>query len=229
MKYPLICKVGRATAVLSLYSCLLLLLAGCSASTPDNEPKEVTKASLTVSAADQLQLLKDAEEAYEKELYTIARENFQKLHNSYALGPYAEFAQIKIADSYFIQGQYSSAATAYEGFIKEHPASVSLEYALTMAGRSFQLSNHGVGKDPSSLTRALEFYNRVISDYPTGIYSREVSQYQQEVRITLAQHDESLLNFYHKTGQDAAYAKRLVEYKDKWQDLIAQGLVELPE
>ena len=204
----------------------LLLLGGCSATTPENEATEVTKASLTVSAAAQLQLLKDAQESYEKELYTVARENFEKLRNSYPLGPYAEFAEIKIADSHYVQGQYSSAAAKYENFVKEHPASASLEYALIMAARSFQLSNRGIGRDPSSLNRALEFYNRVITDFPLGVYKQDAAQFRIETMVLLAQHERKLLEYYRRNNSEAAYSSRLSEFKIRWKELIRVGLVD---
>jgi outer membrane protein assembly factor BamD len=209
-----------------LISLCLLALAGCSSTGSENEPKEVVKASLTVSTTDQLRLLKEAQEAFEKELFTLARDAFEKLKNSYPLGPYAEFADIKIADSYFAQGQYSSAATRFESFIKEHPASASFEYALMKAGRSFQLSNKGVGRDPSSLLRALEYYSKLIDQYPQGTYYQEAVRFKAETRVSLAEHERSVLQYYRKNGYDAAYEKRSAEFKAKWSDLVRQGLVQ---
>lgn len=199
----------------------LLALTGC-ASTPPAEPEAAEIPLDTVTAVDTPEeaLLAEAKRYYASELYTVARESFKSLAASYALGAYAEFAEIKAADAYFETNEFDVARTMYTDLMQNRPASRALPYLLFRAGRSFQLSHRGVGRDPAALEKALEFYDRLIATYPTSVYTDAARAHRLEVVRDLGQSERVVADFYARRQNLPAVAAREATIDQKWSPLM---------
>lgn len=207
---------------LLLLAFLCLAVAACGMGKSSPLPSEIPTApgsdEINQISVDtpQEELLVKAKKLYSVGLYTGAREAFEALRDGYPFGPYAEYAEIKIADCNFYVREYSSAALLYEEFTKNHPASTSLAYALLQAGRSNQLTNSAVGRDNAPLEKALVFYQDLLKRYPNSLYAESARRGIGEVEVALAEYERMVMSFYQHQEKQAAYEARRVAFEERW-------------
>lgn len=175
----------------------------------------------------EMELLESAKRMYAARLFTIARENFEALRDGYPLGPYTEFAEIKIADCYFESHDYESAAKAYEEFVKEHPASPSLPYVMMRAGRSNQLAFKGIGRDTQPLQHAVEIYDHLIKTYPNTVYAESARTLKVECLELLSESEQFIADFYRRTGKEISADARESVVQLKWAPMIKIARAEM--
>lgn len=155
--------------------------------------------------ADIVQL---AKQLYAAGLYSVAQDSFESLRETYPLSPYAELAEIKLADAEYEGRKYDVAALRYEEFVKNHPASPSSPYVLLRAGRSHQLSFGGLGRDIAPLEKAIAVYDRLLKSYPDSNYALTAVAHREEAIQLIAEYERSVGRFYEKQGfEDAARAR----------------------
>lgn len=212
-----------------LYSLILVALCSACSSKSKDEPKELKKDSLTNTDSSQEQLLANAKNYYVKDLKSVAVNSFTSLKNNFPLGPYSEFAEIKEADSRFFIHEFKEAAPLYEQFVKRHPASEIVPYALMMAGYAYQLTYSGLGRDTEPLENALKFYNRVDKQFPNSPYAFGVKKLKRKVIEQLAAHEDLIIQYYEKQQLDDAVAARENEYSNKWSKEIQEAKKEESE
>ena len=197
-----------------------LLLAACSSSTENQEPKELVNAKQANVDAPQAELMDAGKRFYLKGLYSVSRESFESLKNSYPLGPYAEYAEIKTADSHFEMREYETAALLYENFVKDHPGSAALPYMLLMAGMSHQLSYGGLGRDPQPLEKSLQFYDRLAASYPRSPYAKSSLAMKKKVVQQLMAQQRLVIDFYRRREVPKAASARKDEYQRQWPEKL---------
>lgn len=218
-----IASMNRLTPTLCL---TFLLLIGCSSSKTPDEPKEIkeessSETSISLDTPEQT-LLEDGKRYFDRELYSLARENFQALKSAYPTSQYAEFAEIKIADCLFETGDYPEAAKNYEDFTKQRPAASAAPYMLFKAGRSYQLAHRGVGRDSQPLEKSREIFDQLLANYPQSNYDVQARAYRKEVVDKLAAHEQRIGRFYEKTGVEEASRARAKYFDDKWVPVIKE-------
>ncbi len=203
---------------LSLWrSCPLIVIAfsiflGCGSSSPEiTGPREVVKASLPVADESERELLNQAQQHYERGLYSVARERFQTLRNSYPDGVFAEYALLKVADSQFFAGAFSEAVPAYEEYITTYPGALAVPYALYQQARSSMVSIKGAGRDTAPIEKAVELLDRLRASYPNSPFARQAIEFKNEALEILAMQDQMIGSFYEK--QDELGAARYRESK----------------
>lgn len=197
-----------------------LMLAGCSSKTDSQEPKELVNPKQASVDAPQGELLDTAKRFYLRRLHSVSRESFESLKNTYPLGPYAEFAEIKTADAHFETREYETAALLYENFVKDHPASRALPYALLMAGRSQQLAYGGLGRDTQPLEKSLQFYERLAIGYPQSPYAKSALQLKEGVIQQLMAHQRFVVDFYRRRNAEKAVTAREEQFRQQWPPVL---------
>lgn len=203
-----------------------LALAACSSSTPSEPtPTEIKVSDKELRDAPEEVLLIEGKRLYRAGLYSVAQESFDSLRLNYPNSPYAEFAEIKVADSHFETRDFQAAAGLFEDFLKNHPASQAVPYALLRAGRSYQLVNQGVGRDTAPLEKALELYERVIREYPNTVYAQEARSFRESTRQVLADYERFVMDFYKKQANEKALLARQKAFDARWKDIPLQDKV----
>lgn len=199
----------------------LLALPGCSTS-KDGTATELQPEKDAVVDGTEDELLQKGKEMYAAGRYVLAKDTFHSLRQAFPLGPYAEFADIKAADSQFALAFYDEAAVHYEEILKDRPSTKAADYILLMAGRSNQLANKGTGRDPKSLERARQFYERLIREYPSSMYADTAKNFLTETLTSLAEHHEQVLDYYSRSGNEDAYETRKKEFEQEWLGHLAR-------
>ncbi len=208
-----------------LFLVLLNACLGCSGSSDPAPEEEATQLfeseakaiGLSVDTPEHV-LFERATRFYESGLYPEAMEVFQLLKDGYPFGPYAEFSEVKLADCSFQNTDYTTAATRYEEFVKQHPGSDSTEYAAMQIGRSYQLAHKGLGRDSSVLEKALTNYDVFLKKYPNSPYRYGVGKFRDETVKSIVETERLVIAFYKKLGKDAASAAREESIRARWGD-----------
>lgn len=210
--------------VLILFPLASLILTSCSSSETAEpaQPTELRETDAPTVDTPEAQLFHEAKRLYRAGLYSVAVDSFESLRVNYPLSTYVEFAEIKIADARFESRDFGAASAAYEEFVKSHPASSTTPYAILMAGRSFQLTNRGVGRDIASLERAKEFYARLIEQHPSSFYARQARNYLREVSAAIADHEKFIMEFYRRKSNARAVEARSKVYEQKLIPAVAK-------
>jgi outer membrane protein assembly factor BamD len=219
----------RFSAILFKSFCaaaFLLPLTACSSSkaTPEPEATEVKLSDAELRDAPEGVLFNDARRLYKAGLYSVSVESFDSLRLNYPNSPYAEFAEIKVADGNFETKEFATAANQYEEFVKNHPISPNVPYMLFRAGRSHQLLNRGVGRDVAPLKKALELYKRVLTNHPDSIYASEAKLRYDEVLSQIAAHEKFVMDFYKKQNNEKALQARQQKFEREWAHLNLKNL-----
>ena len=212
----------RLTVAL-LLSWLIIFSVGCSTEADPEPPlEELTAESAITSNKAETELLALAQKYYENQLYAIARDSFQALIDTYPLTRWREFAEIKIADSLFESGEYPEAAQSYKAFVDAHPASDSNSYMLTQLGRCYKLQYRGVGRDIGYLQEGMKYFSELEKKFPQHAYGALAREYRFELEKLMAEHEMSIISYYKKQGETAAYEARLAAYNETWKPILEQ-------
>lgn len=195
-----------------------LLVANCSSSStpkPDEESavKEIPINGKPTLEGSEKELFTSAKKVYAKNYLLVAQDSFRSIMENYPLGPYAEFASIKLADTKFIQLDFDEAAKLYEETIQNYPLSESTPYSRMRAGRSFQLMNTDLGRDREPIERAVQHYQEFLKKHPQSMFRPQVEAYLEEAYLALAQHEKLVAEFYERRGHKKAARKRDASYQ----------------
>lgn len=193
-------------------------LAGCWSSKDkslDPEPVELRSDSAALSTeVPEAELANLSKRLYQSSMYTVARDSLNSLKDRYPLGPYATLAELKYADSFFYNGEYSEAAIQYEAFAKNHPESPESLYSKLQAARSHASSAKTDGRDRSPWERSLVLYNELAKS-DSELAKTAVLERASVIR-ELKAYDRDIMAFYKKTDNQAAVVAREAAFKKRW-------------
>jgi outer membrane protein assembly factor BamD len=174
---------------------LALTLFGCSSRT-----KELTTDVGTMAEGDYLK---------DDEFYEEARTQYQRIRTEFPSSPLQVEADLKIAETYFLDEAYPAAATAYEDFIRTYPGRPEIPKALYYLGLSHSRqmpSNPQRDTRPSS--RVIDVFTRLIVDYPNSEYTGQAMKEIDRARGQLAEKIYEIALFYERTKEHEAAARR---------------------
>lgn len=195
----------------SLLSLALIsgLTSGCSTTTNEIaalKPVELGP-SLSVDTPE-AELIRDAQRFYENRLYNNAQTAFEQIRDGYPFGPYAEYAEVKVADCHFYTYDYLTASLLYADFVKQRPTSQNIPYALVQLGRSYMLQYTGHGRDLDPLQKAREAFADLLKQYPSSIYAGATKKYLARTEKKIIEHEKLIAQFYKKLGHEKAALAR---------------------
>lgn len=209
-----------------LFLSVAILFSACSSSKPKEDlPKELEQSSAKSTSSPEGVILNEAKKQYHTGLYSVAKDRFESLKDTYPTGPYTEFAYIKLADIEFDQGNYLAAAQQYEDFIKTYPTSTSAPYMIFRSARSYQLSNKGVGRDISPVEKSIELYDELLKKYPDTIYAKAGKQFRAEAVERIKDHEQFIVDFYEKRELSDAAASREETFKKHYAEVSKEPSV----
>ena len=210
--------------------CLVGCLCSCSSSSSaeqknnyvspydrefDNDDSDNAAADVDIPEDE---LLEKAKSAYDSGLYSVARENWTKLREQYPSSYYATLAELKNGDTYYYSGDFPASITAYEEFIKLHPAHDATPYVRMQIGNAYREQYAGVSHDQLPLQSAIKSYQKLLDEYPRSEYAVAARRAIVSCRDQLAQHDLYIARFYAKQGMEDASNGRFKRIIDQYPD-----------
>jgi outer membrane protein assembly factor BamD len=188
---------------------MFLLLTGCSLFKSEAS-KELDRSPES--------LISEGLEYYQRKKYKRAIESFQKLKDRFPYHQYAIVAEIKLADSYYLNKEYELAAVTYREFEKMHPANEIIPYVIfQMAMCSFH-QMPTIDRDQSFTQKALQDFERLVKNFPKSEYAAQAKINIVSAKKHLVSHEFYIGEFYMKGKKyDAALGRFetiLTQYPD---------------
>ncbi|MBL0389721.1 outer membrane protein assembly factor BamD [Ramlibacter monticola] len=206
-------------AKLSVVAVLLAALAaGCSSLKDDDKTATWSPNKLYAEAKDELN-----GGAYDKAIPLL-----EKLEGRAAGTPLAQQAQLDRAYAHYKAGEQAQALATLDRFIKLHPASPALDYALYLKGIVNFNDNLGMfsfiskqdlsERDQKAAKESFEAFRELSSRFPDSKYAPDAKARMTYIVNSLAQYEVHVARFYYSRGAYVAAINRaqnaVADYRD---------------
>ena len=213
-------KLWVAPSVSPLAACLFgvcFALAGCS-STPVDQTGEWSPNKIYSEARDE-----SNSGAYDKAIAL-----YEKLEGRAAGTPLAQQAQLEKAYAQFKSGEQAQGLATLNRFIKLHPSSPAIDYALYLKGLINFNDNLGLfgnliqqdlaERDQKSAKDSFESFKELVGRFPDSRYSPDAMQRMGYIVNSLAQSEVHVARYYYSRGAYVAAINRaqtaIADYRD---------------
>ena len=209
-----------ARAKLSVVPVLLAasLLAGCSSLKDEDKTATWSPNRIYAEARDEMN-----SGAYDKAIPL-----FEKLEGRAAGTPLAQQAQLERAYAYYKQNDQAQAHATLDRFIKLHPASPALDYALYLKGIVNFNDNLGMfsflarqdlsERDQKAAKESFESFKELVNRFPDSKYTADARSRMTYIVNSLARYEVHVARYYYSRGAYVAAINRaqnaLADYRD---------------
>lgn len=145
---------------------------------------------------------------FREEEYTKAIKSFSTLRDWYPFSKYAILAELKIADAHYKLEDYEDARASYEEFENLHPKNEAIPYVIYRIGMCWYNRIETIDKDQTPAKKAIEQFQRLISRFPQDPHTPRAQKKIQRCMESIADHEESVAQFYLKGDHYKAALKR---------------------
>jgi len=161
---------------------------------------------------DKETLFQRGEDSFNRHKWQKARTYFTHLYESYPNDPLGRRSLLRIADTYYEQGDAVNLVEAqykYRDFINRYPTSEQADYAMLRIAMCSFRQIEKPDRDQAKTKEAVEKFNDMIRTYPHSKLRPEASQKLQEALDRMAKHEHNVARFYIKRGSFNAAVQRL--------------------
>lgn len=198
-KLSVVCAWSLTSAV--------LLLGGCS-STPKDDTAGWSPNKIYAEAKDEL----------DSGGYEQAIKLFEKLEGRAAGTPLAQQAQVDKAYAHYKSNETAQAIATLDRFMKLHPASPALDYALYLKGIVNFNDNLGLlsavtrqdlaERDQKAAKESFEAFRELVNRFPQSRYAPDASLRMTYIVNALAQYEVHVARYYYTRGAYVAAINR---------------------
>ncbi len=199
---------------------LALLLAACAAT--DDKTAAMEPAKIYADAKDEM-----SSGAYDKAIVLL-----DKLEGRAAGTPLAQQAQLDKAYAQHKSGEGVAAIATLDRFIKQHPASPALDYALYLKGLVNFNDNLGLfgsilkqdlsERDQKASKDSFEAFKELVTRFPESRYTPDARQRILYITNSLARYDVHVARYYFVRGAYVAAINRAQSALSDYRDVSAQ-------
>lgn len=207
---------GKTTCALAL----ALLLAACSTG-PVDKTEAWSPNKIYTEAKDEL-----ASGAFEKAIPL-----FEKLEGRAAGTPLAQQAQLEKAYAHFKAKEPAQAVATLDRFIKLHPASPAMDYALYLKGLVNFNDELGIfgfiskqdlsERDQKAAKESFESFKELASRFPESRYTPDARSRMTYIVNSLAQYEVHVARYYYQRGAYVAAINRAQTALTDYQNVPA--------
>jgi outer membrane protein assembly factor BamD len=182
-----------------------------------------------------------AQERLDSSDYVEAARLFQQLKDQYPQSRYAMLAELRLGDSYYLNGKYIEAYGAYDSFTDRHPMNDAVPYALYQKGMCWFQRMNGIDRDQSPTIQAINDFAYLVEVYPDSRYTTMAHARVAEAMNSLAGHEFYIGEYYFKRKDyaaalrrfrglirsypDSGYHPRAFNYIAQYEEMLAQGKI----
>jgi outer membrane protein assembly factor BamD len=196
---------------------LTALLAACS-STPEDKTANWSPNRIYAEARDEANA-----GSYDKAIPL-----FEKLEGRAAGTPLAQQAQLEKAYAHYKANEIAQAEATLDRFMKLHPASPAIDYALYLKGVINFNDNLGLlsflsrqdlsERDQKAAKESFESFRELVTRFPDSRYTPDARARMTYIVNSLAQYEVHVARYYYNRGAYVAAINRaqaaLADYKD---------------
>jgi len=150
--------------------------------------------------------------------YTRAVDAFQKLKTDHPFSPLLTQAELKLADSYYLNQQYPEAITAFKEFQTLHPNNENLAFVNMRLGQAHFDQFTSSDRDQKNTEIAKGYFETVVTNYPNSPYALEAKEKLAKTVEYLSEHEFNVALFYYKQEKYPAARDRFEEIVRKYRD-----------
>ncbi|HSV50979.1 MAG TPA: outer membrane protein assembly factor BamD [Burkholderiaceae bacterium] len=208
-KLSAVCSLGMTT--------LVFLVSGCSSTTEDK-----------TAGWSPNRIYAEAKEEMNAGGYDKAVPLLEKLEGRAAGTPLAQQAQLDKAYAHHKAGEQAQAIATLDRFMKLHPASPAIDYALYLKGVTNFNDNLGLfsfvsrqdlsERDQKAAKESFESFRELVTRFPDSRYAPDARQRMTYVVNSLAQYEVHVARYYYSRGAYVAAINRaqvaLADYRD---------------
>ncbi len=194
-----------------------VLMAGCSSTTVDKTANWSPN-----------KIYAEAKDEVDSGAFDKAVPLFEKLEGRAAGTPLAQQAQLDKAYAQFKAGEKPNAIATLDRFMKLHPASPALDYALYMKGVinfnddlgmfSFMTRQDLSERDQKAAKESFESFKELVTRFPESRYAPDARQRMNYIVNSLAQYEVHVARYYYSRGAYLAAINRaqlaLADYRE---------------
>jgi outer membrane protein assembly factor BamD len=208
---------AKLSVVPALAIGITVLMAGC-ASTSDDKTENWSPNKIYAEAKDEM----------ESSAYDRAIPLFEKLEGRAAGTPLAQQAQLDKAYAQYKGNDQASALSTLDRFMKLHPASPAIDYALYLKGIVNFNDNLGTfaflskqdlsERDQKAAKESFEAFKELVTRFPDSRYTPDARARMTYIVNSLAQYEVHVARYYFSRGAYVAAINRaqsaLTDYHD---------------
>jgi outer membrane protein assembly factor BamD len=210
--------VPKALPLLAAVLALSFVIAGCSSTpTPDR----------TASWSPN-KIYAEAKDEASAGSYDKAIPLYEKLEGRAAGTPLAQQAQLEKAYAHYKSGEQAQASATLDRFMKLHPASPAMDYALYLKGLVNFNDNLGIfgfisrqdlsERDQKSAKESFESFKELVGRFPDSRYAPDARLRMNYIVNSLAQSEVHVARYYYSRGAYVAAINRaqsaIADYRD---------------
>jgi outer membrane protein assembly factor BamD len=158
------------------------------------------------------QAFQRGEDFFAKKKWTRARSFYQHVYENYPNDPLGRRALLRIADTYFMQGDPVNLVEAqykYRDFINRYPGSDRADYAMLQIAMVSYKQMERPDRDQAKTREAVEKFDDMLRAYPKSPLHADAEARRQDVVNRLAKHEHLVARYYMKRGSWNAALLRL--------------------
>jgi outer membrane protein assembly factor BamD len=180
------------------------------------------------------EMFKQAHQALESENYRLAIKKFQNLEATYPFGNYAIQSQLNLIFAQYMSGDDDSALDESQRFVREHPRSQYVAYAMYMEGvAQFPAGlnplwapfpgTSPIGFDPEHVKKSFKAFHDLVARFPKSKYAPDARQRMIYLRDRLAKYDMHVADYYVRRGAWLAAARRAKDVVTRFPETSSVG------
>lgn len=213
--------VPNALPLVAAVCALSFLVAGCSS----------TPAPDRTAAWSPNKIYAEAKDEANSGAYDKAVPLYEKLEGRAAGTPLAQQAQIEKAYSQYKGGEQAQAIATLDRFMKLHPASPAMDYALYLKGLVNFNDNLGLfgfisrqdlaERDQKSAKESFESFKELVARFPDSRYTPDAHLRMNYIVNSLAQSEVHVARYYYSRGAYIAAINRAQSAISDYRDVPA--------
>ena len=200
-------NIRLSVLALTLFGLAASLLSGCSSTTTD-----------PTAAWTPEKIYKEARDEVGAGAWDRAANLFEKLEGRSAGTPLAQQAQIEKAYAQYRATEKVQALATLDRFLKLHPASPAIDYALYLKGLVNFNDNLGMfsfitkqdlsERDQKAAKDSFESFKELVTRFPESKYASDARQRMTYIVNSLASYEVHVARYYHSRGAHVAAINR---------------------
>ena len=151
-------------------------------------------------------LYKDGMDYFERGRYARSISFFEKLRDEHPFSKEAETAELKIAEAYYLNGEYIQAEETYKNYLAFQPTGRHTHHVKYQLGRVNMDQFTGMDRDLVKVREAKGHFESVVEDHPESEHVEDAREKLEEARVHLAERELYVGEFY--LGEESYWAAR---------------------
>src|SRR5262244_1651623 len=194
--------------------CVAALGAGCSSISMPSMPWSSSASNPDLTSE---QLFDEGMRNFNEKKYVRAIDAFTKIKTDHPFSPQLTEAELKIADSYYLNQQYPEAINAFKDFQSMHPTNENIAFVVYRLGQAHLDQFTSIERDQKNTEIAKGYFENVITNYPKSPYAAPAREQLAKCVGYLAEYDFNVASFYLKQEKYPAARERFEEIVRKYR------------